>query len=94
MPPRWQHPALTAEDPMLRAAAQHAWQFGQARGWSPSTTMCVFDGLVTVLERRPAGQRVLLSEVRSRPHRWVSRPRLAEVLTDLDLLDGDSATAT
>ncbi|MGW5380968.1 integrase [Nocardia sp. NPDC003999] len=92
VPPRWQHPALTAEDPALRAAAQHAHQLGQARGWSPSTTRCVLDGLATVLEGRPAGQRVLLSEARSRPHRWVSRPRLVEVLTDLDLLDDDSTT--
>ncbi|WP_405148903.1 hypothetical protein OG589_12725 [Sphaerisporangium sp. NBC_01403] len=41
----------------------------------------------------PAGECVLLSEVRTRPHRWVSRPRLIEVLTDLDLLQDDSAPA-
>ncbi|WP_238845623.1 hypothetical protein [Nocardia terpenica] len=92
-PPRWQHPALTAEDPVLRAAAQHAQLLGQAHGWNRSTTRCVIDGLATVLEGRPAGQRVPLSEVRTRPHRWVSRPRLIEVLTDLDLLDDDSTAA-
>lgn len=93
VPPRWQHPALASADPVLRAAAQHAHQLGPARGWSPSTTRCVLDGLVTVLDGRPAGQRVPLSECRSRPHRWVSRPRLIEVLTDLQLLDDDSTTA-
>jgi integrase len=93
VPPRWQHPALTADDAVLRAGAEHAHQLGQARGWSPSTISCVLDGLVTVLDRRPAGQRVPLSEVRSRPHRWVSRPRLIEVLTDLELLDDDATTA-
>jgi hypothetical protein len=93
VPPRWQHPALTAEDPVLRVAAGHAHQLGQARGWNPSTTRCVLDGLVTVLDGRPAGHRVPLSEVRARPHRWVSRPRLIEVRTDLRLLDDDSTTA-
>lgn len=41
----------------------------------------------------PAGERVPLSQVRARPHRWVSRPRPIEVLTDLDLLHDDSAPA-
>jgi hypothetical protein len=53
----------------------------------------VLDGLVTVLTDLPAGERVPLSEVRARPHRWVSRPRLVEVFTDLDLLHDDSAPA-
>ncbi|WP_429426506.1 site-specific integrase [Nocardia sp. GAS34] len=75
---------------MLRAAAQHTRQLGQARGWSRSTTLCVLDGLVTVLTGQPGGERVLLSEVRSRPHRRVSRPRLIEVLADLGLLEDDS----
>jgi hypothetical protein len=86
VPPGWQHPALATDDPVPRAAGQHADQLGQARGWSRSTTLCVLDGLVTVLAGRPTGERVPLSEVRSRPHRWVSRPRLIEVLTDLGLL--------
>lgn len=46
-----------------------------------------------VLTGLPAGERVPLSEVRARPHRWVSRPRLVEVLTDLDLLHDDSIPA-
>jgi hypothetical protein len=92
-PPRWQHPALSAGDPVLRAAAQHAQQLGRAHGWSPSTTRCVLDGLTTVLDGRGAGQRVPLSEARTRPHRWVSRPRLIEVLTDLELLEDDSVVA-
>jgi hypothetical protein len=93
VPPRWQHPALTADDPMLRAAARHAQELGQISGWNPSTTRCALDGSVTVLTDLPAGERVLLSEVRARPHRWVSRPRLVEVLIDLDLLHDDSVPA-
>ena len=93
LPPRWQHPALTANDPVLRSAALHAQQLGEACGWSPSTTQCVLDGLATVLDGRPVGERVPLSEVRTRPHRWVSRPRLAEVLDDLGMLDDDSTSA-
>ncbi|WP_245671793.1 site-specific integrase [Nocardia amamiensis] len=93
VPPGWQHPALTTDDPALRAAAQHARQLGQARGWSRSTTLCVLDGLLAVLDGRPTGERVPQSEVRSHPHRWVSRPRLIEVLTDLGLLE-DNSTAS
>jgi len=44
------------------------------------------DGLVTVLDGRPAGERVPLTEVRSRTHRKVPKPRLAEVLADLGVL--------
>jgi integrase len=93
VPPRWQHPALYADNPLIRVAASRAVQFGEAHDWSTSTTRCVLDGLVTVLEERPAGDRVPLTEVRSRPHRHVSRPRLAEVLDDLDLLDSDTTPA-
>jgi hypothetical protein len=32
VPPRWQHPALTADDPVLRAAARHAQELGQVGG--------------------------------------------------------------
>jgi site-specific recombinase XerD len=93
VPPRWRHPALTASDPALRAAARHAQELGQISGWNPSTTRCVLDGLTTVLTGLPAGERVPLSEVRAQPHRWASRPRLVEVLTDLDLLQDDSVPA-
>ena len=54
---------------------------------------CVLDGLITVLDGRALNQPVPLSEVRTRPHRWVSRRRLAEVLTDLGMLTDDSMTA-
>ncbi|MEU6584369.1 integrase [Nocardia sp. NPDC046763] len=84
---------MSSENPVLRSAAHHAHELGQARGWSPSTTRCVLDGLTTVLQDRPAGEPVPLSEVRTRPHRHVSRPRLTEVLADLGLLQDDSATA-
>lgn len=94
MPQRWQHPVLTSEHPVLHAAAIRAQQIGEAHGWSPSTTRGVFDGLATVLEGRPVDERVPLSEVRSRPHRRVSRPRLAEVLTALGMLHDDTTAAT
>jgi hypothetical protein len=57
-------------------------------------TLCVLDGLHTVLDGRRAGERVALSDVHARPHRWVSRPRLAEVLADLGLLDDDPTAVT
>lgn len=93
VPTRWQHPALTSSDPVLHAAAVRAEQFGEAHSWSPSTTRCVLDGLVSVLEGRPAGERVPFSEIRAWTHRRVSKPRLAEVLADLGLLDDDTALA-
>lgn len=90
VPPRWQHPALTSVDPVLHVAAIRAQQLGEAHSWNESTTRCVLDGLVTVLEGRPDGERVPMSEVRTRTHRWVSKPKLAEVLADLELLDDDT----
>jgi integrase len=92
-PPKWQHPALLSLEPVIRAASARAQQLGEAHGWGESSIRCVLDGLVTVLEGRPNGQRVALSEVRSRPHRHVPRPRLAEVLDDLGLLDDDTTPA-
>lgn len=92
-PSRWQHSALLSTDPVLHGAALHAQQLGEAHGWSESTTRCVLDGLVTVLDGRPAGERVPMSDVRARTHRHVSKPRLAEVLADLGLLDDDMPSA-
>lgn len=93
-PARWQHPALCSDDPIICAAARRATQLGQAHDWSRSTTLCVLDGLLTVLDGRPAGEHVPLADVRARPHRSVSRPRLAQVLADLGLLDEDPAALT
>jgi hypothetical protein len=92
-PPKWQHPALLSSDPVLRTAAMRAQQLGEAHGWSRSSTRCVLDGLATVLAGRLAGEPVPLSEVRTRTHRHVSKPRLAEVLADLGLLDDDTTPA-
>ncbi|MGH3265828.1 MAG: hypothetical protein ACRDNS_27975, partial [Trebonia sp.] len=92
-PARWQHPALRSQDPIVGTAARRAVQLGQAHDWSRSTTLCVLDGLLTVLDGRRDGEPVSLSDVHTRPHRCVSRPRLAEVLADQGLLD-DDATAT
>lgn len=90
VPPRWQHPAWSSHAQLIRAAAARADQLGQEHSWNRSSTRCVLDGLVTVLEGRPAGERVPLSEVRSATHRHVSTPRLAEVLADLQLLHDDT----
>jgi hypothetical protein len=53
----------------------------------------VLDGLATVLRGLPVGTGIPMSEVRSRPHKDMSRPRLAEVPGDLGLLSDDSAMA-
>jgi hypothetical protein len=53
----------------------------------------VLDGLTVVLDGRPAGQRVALTEVRTRTPRHASSPRVAEVLADLGLLDDDTTPA-
>ncbi len=92
-PQPWRHEALTAEDPALAAAARHAQQLAEASGWSRTTLRGVLDGLATVLRGLPTDAGVPMSEVRDRPHRDVSRPRLAEVLGDLGLLHDDSTTA-
>ena len=92
-PQPWRHEALASEDPALAAAAAHAQQLAEARGWSRTTLRGVLDGLATVLRDLPSGSRVPMSEVRSRPHPDVSRPRLAEVLGDLGLLHDDSTEA-
>ena len=56
-PPRWQHPAPGSADPVLRAAAALARQLGETHGWSPSTLRCALDGLMVLLDGRPAGER-------------------------------------
>lgn len=92
-PPRWQHPALESGNPALRAAAARARQLGQTHGWSPSTIRCTLDGLTVLLDGRPAGERVMLTEIRTRTSRHTSVPRVAEVLAGLDLLEDDSTSA-
>lgn len=93
VPPRWQHPALSSGDPAVWTAAAKALRLAEAHGWDRSSARCVLDGIVTVLEGRPTGQRVPMSEVRAHTHRHVPQPRLAEVLADLDLLDDDTTPA-
>jgi hypothetical protein len=92
-PPRWQHPALESANPSLRAAADRARQLGETHGWSPSTIRCTLDGLTVLLDGRPAGERVTLTEIRTRTSRHTSAPRVAEVLAGLDLLEDDSIPA-
>lgn len=92
-PARWQHPALNSTDSALRAAACCAQQLGQVHGWHRCTIRLVIDGLVAVLDGRPVGQPVTLTEVRTRTPRHASTPRIAEVLTEMGLLDIDTAPA-
>ena len=92
-PPRWQHPALASEIPLLRAAAERARQLGEANGWSRSTIRCAIDGLVVLLDGRPDGERVTLTEIRARTPRDASAPRVAEVLAGLGLLEDNAVPA-
>lgn len=92
-PPRWQHPAVESADPALRAAADRAGQLAEAHGWSPSTVRCALDGLTVLLDGRPAGERVTLTEIRMRTPRHTSTPRVAEVLAGLGRLEDDSTPA-
>jgi hypothetical protein len=92
-PPRWQHPALGSANRALRAAAARASQLGETHGWSPSTLRCTLDGLTVLLGGRRAGERVTLTEIRTRTSRHTSSPRVAEVLAGLDLLEDDSIPA-
>jgi hypothetical protein len=78
---------------MLRAAAAHAQHLSQAHGWNRSTLRLVLDGLTVMLDGHLAGERVTLTEVRTRTPRHASTPRVAEVLTDLGLLDDDTTPA-
>ncbi|MFE5097286.1 hypothetical protein ACFRCI_45140 [Streptomyces sp. NPDC056638] len=71
----------------------HAKQLGETNGWSPSLVRCAMDGLTAVLADRPPGTPVKLTEVRTRIPRHASSRRVAEVLTDLELLEDDTMPA-
>ena len=88
-PPR-RHPALESDDPVLVAAAVYARELGAAHDWCGETTNRCLDALVTLLAGRPTGDRVPLTEVRTRPHRLASRRRLVEILSQFDLLKDDT----
>lgn len=92
-PPRWQHPALGADNPALLAAAACTQQLGEAHGWNRSTIRLVLDGLTVVLDGHIAGERVTLTEIRTRTPRHASSPRVAEVLAALGLLNDDATPA-
>lgn len=89
-PARWQHPAFSSDNPVLQSAAAQARDLGQTHRWSRSTLRLVVDGLTVLLQERPPGQPVTLSEVRARTPRHASTPRVAEVLTGLGLLEDDT----
>jgi integrase len=90
---RWEHPALTSEDTTLRAAALRAQQLGEAHGWSPSTIRCAMDGLTVLLAGRATGEPVTATEIRTRTPRRASNLRVAEVLSELELLADDTTPA-
>jgi hypothetical protein len=92
-PPRWQHPAFTSDMPLLRAAAARARQLGEANGWSPSIIRCAIDGLAMLLDGRPDGERITLTEIRARTSRHASVPRVAEILAGLGMLEDDTVLA-
>jgi hypothetical protein len=81
---------LESDDPILLAAATYAYELGTAQDWCRAIMNQCFDGLSTLLAGRSPGDRVLLSEVRSRPHRLASRRRLVEVLSHFELLEDDT----
>jgi hypothetical protein len=93
LPPRWQHPALTSDSPLLRAAAERARHLGEAHDWSRSTIRCAMDGLTVLLDGRADGVRVTLTEIRARTPRHASAPRVAEILAGLGLLEDDTVPA-
>ena len=74
-PPRWQHPALTSDSPLLRAAAERPRQLGEAHDWSRSTIRCAMDGLTVLLDGRADDERVTLTEIRPGCHRAMPPPR-------------------
>ncbi len=92
-PPRWQHPALSAGNPALRAAAARAQQLGEARGWDRSAIRLAPGGLAVVPDGRTAGERVSLTQIRTRTPRHASSPRAAEVPAGPGLLDDDTTPA-
>ena len=51
------------------------------------------DGLTVLLDGRPTGERVTLTEIRTRTPRHTSAPRVAEVLAGLGLLEDDTTPA-
>src|SRR5260221_14172033 len=85
-PPRWQHPALTSDIPLLRVAAERSTKLGEAHDWSRSTVRCAIDGLTALLDGRPDGEPVTLTEIRARIPRHASAPRVAEVLAGIGML--------
>jgi hypothetical protein len=75
------------------SARARARRLGEAHGWSPSTIQCAMDGLTVLLDSRPAGERVTLTEVRARTPRYASAPRVAEGVAGLGLLEDDTTPA-
>jgi len=90
-PRRRQHPALEADNPVVRAVATRAVQLGEAHGWTTATVRRVLDGLAVVLESHHDEEPIALSEVRGRTPAESSAVRVAEVLADLGWLRDDTS---
>ena len=92
-PRRWQHPALSSDNPALHAAAGRAKELSEAHGWAPGTFLSVLDGLTALLHERPSGEPVPLTEVRMQSSQHGRGVRIAEVLADVELLNDDTTPA-
>lgn len=92
-PRRWQHPALSSNNPALRSAATRAEHLMQAHGWTTTLLIRVLDGLTVALDGHPPGELVTLTEVRAHTPPNSSCVRVAEVLADVELLDDNTVPA-
>lgn len=92
-PRRWQHPALSSNNPALRSAATRAEHLMQTHGWTITLLIRVLDGLTVALDGRPPGDLVTLTEVRAHTPPNSSGVRVAEVLADVELLDDNTVPA-
>ena len=83
------------DSPLLLAATRAAIGLAEARGWSAATIAGVFYGLKAVLDGHTGDGPVPLSQVRQRvrPRSHSSATRIAEVLTELEMLHDDTTAA-
>ncbi|MES9608094.1 hypothetical protein [Actinomadura sp. NPDC000929] len=89
---RWRHPALTADDPVLAAAAARAQELTELHGWSPTTLLKTLDGLTAVLARPVSDRQITLSDIHALRGPG-STPRICEVLSDIGLIVVDDTVA-
>jgi len=83
------------DTPLLLAATRCAIGLAETRGWSAATIAGVFYGLKAVLDGHTGDGPVPLSQVRqrARPRSHSSATRIAEVLTEMEMLHNDTTAA-